>query len=91
MSDAMQYGFAFAAALAGLAAGWLHFRSLQALSARIVAGEKRAIVLQLARLVMLGLFLFLCTRGGALVLLAGALGVFAGRALVLRAVTKGEP
>lgn len=75
---------ALLAALAGFAAGWLHFASLARIAEMIAEGRLTAILLQLARLVMLGLLLWLCAKGGAAVLLAGAAGVLVARAMVLR-------
>lgn len=73
------------AALAGLALGWLHFRSLELVAAMLLQGRMRAVPLQVGRMAALGGFLVLCALQGAGVLLAAALGVLAGRAVVLRA------
>lgn len=75
---------ALAAAVAGFAAGWLHFASLGQVAEMIVAGRLTAIWLQLGRLAALAAFLFLCAQGGAPVLIAAAAGLLAGRAFVLR-------
>ncbi|MGP3698957.1 N-ATPase subunit AtpR [Rhodobacter sp. NSM] len=75
---------ALAALAAGAMAGWLHFRSLRIVSDRLLRGDLTAVTLQLARLGLLAGFLVLCSRGGALPLIAGAAGVLAGRAIVLR-------
>ena len=77
-----------ACALAGFAAGWLHFRSLQWLAARMIAGDPAAAALQLARLAAVAAFLYLCARGGAGALLSAATGLFAERALVLAQTRK---
>lgn len=69
---------------AGAVAGWLHFSSLSRVADMFVAGKMSAIGLQLLRFALLGAFLWLCTQGGAPVLIAGAAGVLAGRAYVLR-------
>ena len=89
MSDLAPYALALAALFAGTAAGWAHFRALETIAARLAAGERRVILWQALRLVALGLFLFLCAKGGALTLLAAAGGVFLGRALVMRGARKG--
>lgn len=79
-----QIAGALVAALAGVAVGWAHFRSLRMVTERIVAGRLSAVALQLARLALLTLFFVLCARFGALPLVAAAAGVLAGRAAVLR-------
>ena len=48
------------------------------------AGRTEAVGLQLLRFVALGLVLWLMARAGGAVLLSGAAGVMAGRALVMR-------
>ncbi|GHF60556.1 N-ATPase subunit AtpR [Seohaeicola zhoushanensis] len=73
-----------AAALAGIAMGMFHFASLQRVTRLLVAGRPAAVGLQVARFALLGVFLWLCAKSGWPVLLAGALGVLAGRAYVLR-------
>lgn len=88
MSGGAFWLLALLAALAGVGAGWIHFRSLRPLAGRIIAGDLRALALQLLRLGGMMAFLVLAAQGGALVLLAAAAGVFAGRWLVLRAVRK---
>lgn len=75
---------ALGAALAGFGLGWLHFASLSRVADLFVAGHMRAVALQLARLAVLAGFLVLCAQGGAAVLVAGAAGVLAARARVLR-------
>jgi len=82
--DAQTVLFALGAALAGFAAGWAHFASLERVAQMIVDGKLGALALQGLRLVLLGLFLWLCTRGGAPVLIAGAAGIMVARAVVLR-------
>ena len=72
------------AAVAGFGAGLLHFRSLRPIAARIVAGERRAFAMQLARLAGLGGFLLISAQGGAYPLLAAFAGILAGRWYVLR-------
>jgi len=71
------------AALAGYAVGWLHFRSLQGVAERMIAGDLTAVALQLARLAGVATFLYLCSRWGAQALLPAAAGLFVGRANVL--------
>ncbi|MCC0062918.1 MAG: hypothetical protein H6895_02370 [Defluviimonas sp.] len=73
-----------AATLAGLGTGWFHFASLARIAEMIVAGRIAAIWLQIARLVLIAALLWLCARGGALVLIAGAVGILAGRSVALR-------
>lgn len=78
--------FGLAALLAGLALGLFHFSSLRRVSALYLSGGPvwRALTLQLARFAFLiGLFVLLA-RAGATPLLAGALGLLIGRAVVLR-------
>jgi hypothetical protein len=72
-----------AAALSGIAMGWVHFVTLTRVTAMLVAGRIAGVGLQMARFALLGAFLWLCAKGGWPVLLAGAFGVLAGRALVL--------
>lgn len=72
------------AIIVGFGAGWLHFASLQRVAEMIVEGRLPAIGLQLVRFAALGCLLWIFAKGGALVLLAGAAGILAGRALVLR-------
>jgi hypothetical protein len=75
---------ALAALAVGLALGFLHFRSLRRAADAFARGEAgRALALQLVRLALLGLFLFAAARAGALALLAAALGIFIGRAVVM--------
>ncbi|MFZ2102742.1 MAG: ATP synthase subunit I [Oricola sp.] len=77
----------FAAALVGLAVGYgaglLHFRSLKTVAKRIVDGDWTAVLLQVARLAALGLVLFLLTRWGGHVLIAGAAGILLARRRVI--------
>ncbi len=75
---------AVAALVAGGGMGWLHFSTLHRVAGMLLAGDWRAVVEQLARLLVLTAFLVLCVKAGGLVLIAGAVGVLAGRALVLR-------
>ncbi len=77
-------GLAIPAALAGGVAGWLHIRSLRPVADGLLKGDPMAVVLQIARFVGLGIFLYLCARLGAAPLLAAAAGVLIGRAVVLR-------
>ena len=74
------------AGLAGLALGVLHFRSLERVTALLVQGRLAGVALQIGRLAVLAVFLWLCARGGPWTLLAGAAGLLAGRALILRGV-----
>jgi hypothetical protein len=71
-------------AAAGYGAGLLHFRSLQRVAEGIVAGRKRAVAFQLARLAALGAFLALCAMVGAPALLGAALGLTLARRAALR-------
>lgn len=70
-------------AAAGYGAGLLHFRSLRRVAEGIVAGRKRAVTLQLARLGALGLFLALCALIGAAALLGATLGLMLARRIAL--------
>lgn len=81
--DAQTVVFPVIAALAGYGAGRLHFASLHRIADLIVAGRLAAIGLQLGRLVLLGVFLFLCVQFGAATLLAGAAGILTARQRVV--------
>jgi hypothetical protein len=72
------------AVLAGLALGWLHFRSLRWVAERLAAGQPLAVLLQIARMLLLALFFYLCAQLGTSTLLLAAAGVLIGRFLVLR-------
>lgn len=75
---------ALAALAAGVAVGFIHFRTLRRTADAFVGGRAaRALALQLVRLALIGGFLFAAARAGALPLLAAAAGVLAGRALVM--------
>lgn len=67
----------------GFGVGTLHFRSLESVARRIVAGDRRAVALQLGRLVLLGTVLASFALIGASTLIAGAAGVLVARARVL--------
>lgn len=77
----------FAAALVALAVGYgaglVHFRSLKAVAKRLADGDWTAVFWQVGRLVLLGFVLFLFTRWGAHVLIAGAAGILLARRRVL--------
>lgn len=88
---ATQAVIAIIAALVGFLAGCLHFWSLRLVTDRLVAGQMSAVALQMARLAGLALFLYICTRFGAWALLGAGVGVLGGRAVVLRATSKGAP
>lgn len=75
---------AVGAALAGTIAGWVHFASLARVTDLLIAGRIAGVGLQAGRFVLLGGFLWLCAQGGWIVLLSGAVGILAGRTLVLR-------
>ncbi|EIE48998.1 hypothetical protein AL036_19785 [Salipiger aestuarii] len=79
------------AALAGVGAGYLHFRSLRLVAVRLAAGQMRAVALQMARMTGLALFLYLCARLDTWALIGAAAGVSVGRAWVLRAARKATP
>lgn len=76
--------FAFLAAFAGFGAGWLHFASLRHVSRMIVEGRMAGVGLQILRFTILAALFWLFVQGGALVLIAGAAGVLAGRVFVMR-------
>lgn len=75
----------------GLALGLIHFATLKTVTSLYLSGTAtgRAIGLQLGRLAVLAATLNVLALSGAAALLGGALGVLAGRAIVLRR-TKGE-
>lgn len=75
---------ALAALAAGFALGFIHFRTLARAADAFASGQPaRALALQLARLALMGGFLFAVAHAGALPLLAAAAGVLASRSLVL--------
>lgn len=80
------FALGLAGLVAGFVAGLLHFRSLQAVARRFVAGDWTAAILQIARLALLGVLLYLFARMGAQVLLAGAAGILLARRRVLSQV-----
>lgn len=84
MPDATTIGLTLLAALAGTGAGWLHFSSLSRIAGMITEGKLSAVGWQVGRMILMAGLLWLFVQGGALVLLAGAAGVLAGRALVMR-------
>jgi hypothetical protein len=84
-------GYALLAALAGVVAGWLHFRSLRLVTDGLAAGRLSAVAFQMARLGLLALFLYVCARFGAVPLLAAAGGLLAGRMIVLRPSDRRTP
>ena len=67
----------------GYIAGMVHFRSLEAIVHRLVAGELTAVFLQIGRLAALGVVLWLFALLGAPELIAGACGVLFARARVI--------
>lgn len=74
----------------GYGVGIVHFRSLEGVARRIVAGDRRAVAVQLGRLLLLGAVLGLFALFGAATLLAGAIGVLVARARVLARVRGGK-
>lgn len=86
--DPMTLILALGALIAGIAAGWAHFASLRRVADLFTEGRMSAVALQLGRLAALGVFLWLCTRGGAPVLIAGAVGILIGRAVALKGAEK---
>lgn len=82
--DLQTLALSLAALIAGFAAGWAHFASLARVAEMLLQGRIGAIGLQLARLAALGVFLFLCTKGGTWPLLAGLAGIMSARFFVLR-------
>jgi len=70
----------------GLGLGLVHFATLKKVTALYLSGAAtlRVAGLQLARFVLLAAALALLALWGGLPLLSGALGVLAGRAIVLR-------
>ncbi|MCT2398446.1 ATP synthase subunit I [Novosphingobium mangrovi (ex Huang et al. 2023)] len=76
---------ALAALVIGLVLGFVHFGMLASVTEDYLAGRAmRAVIVQVLRLAVLGAVLFALVRLGALPLLAGALGIIAARAIVLR-------
>ncbi|RLL72454.1 N-ATPase subunit AtpR [Paenirhodobacter hankyongi] len=84
MSQSAQILLSLAALGLGTGAGWLHFRTLRAVSDRLLSGDLTAVALQVGRFAVLGLFLFLCARAGAAPLVTGAAGVLIGRRIALK-------
>lgn len=78
---------------AGVLVGMLYFRSLWWMTRRFAAGEAARVTLtwMIARLAGIGGLLALAALEGALPLLLVALGVFAGRAVVMRRYGRGAP
>lgn len=72
-----------AGAASGLAAGWLHFRSLREVSVRLLAGQPVA-GLMLARWALLLAWLIIMAWLGPAVAVAALLGLLVARSLVLR-------
>lgn len=74
----------------GIALGLAHFASLRRVTAMYLSGgsPSRAVLLQLARLSLLGGMLLLFAQFGAAPLLASALGVLIAREIVLRRARK---
>ncbi|MGE4072002.1 MAG: ATP synthase subunit I [Lysobacterales bacterium] len=72
------------ALLAGVALGWLHFRSLRWVAERLLAGQPVVVLVQMVRILLLAVFFYLCARLGASTLLSAAAGVLIGRLWVMR-------
>lgn len=69
----------------GLAVGLFHFATLRRVASLYLSGGPgRALALQLARLVLLAAALAALVQFGATPLLAGTLGLLAGRFIILR-------
>jgi len=90
MTDLFSHGFTgmdalrlLAVFVAGFGAGFLHFSTLSAVTHRMVRGQLSAVALQFGRLAVLGVFLWLLARLGAMDLLVGAAGVLVARPRVL--------
>lgn len=83
LSPAVAAVFGF---VVGLALGLFHFATLRKVTALYVAGGSagRAIALQVARLVLLAAVLAGLALAGAVPLISGAVGLLAGRMIVLR-------
>lgn len=80
----MAPGWMALAFVAGAAAGWAFFASLIPVARMLAAAKPGAVGLQILRFIALALVLWLMTKGGAAVFLAGAAGVFAGRFALLQ-------
>lgn len=87
MTQTLPFLVPLVAAAVGLGAGLLHFSTLEKVTQLYLAGGGigLALGLQLARLALLGAVLVGLAYTGALPLLTGALGILAGRTIVLRA------
>jgi F1F0 ATPase subunit 2 len=73
--------------VAGFAAGLVHFSTLQRNAQLLASGSaSKALTMQLARLGLLLVILFVLAKLGPWTLLCGALGVFVARSVVLRRV-----
>ncbi|RDI18200.1 F1-F0 ATPase (N-ATPase) AtpR subunit [Pseudacidovorax intermedius] len=72
------------AAAAGMALGWLHFRSLASVTRLLVAGRAAGVALHVGRWLLLVALLLLCARTSTGALLAATAGVMGGRAIALR-------
>lgn len=75
---------------AGYGAGLVHFTTLETVARRITGGRLSAVALQIGRLAVLGLFLFLLVKLGATELLVGSAGIMLARSRVLARV-RAEP
>ncbi len=82
--DPISFLLALLAAFVGLGAGWLHFSSLARIADMLAEGKVAAVGLQLVRLGLLAVLLWLFAQGGVWVLIAGTAGVLAGRSVALR-------
>ena len=78
------------ALLIGFAAGFAHFATLRRVTDLYLSGKSsaRAAILQIARLAGLAVLLVALAKFGTAPLLAGALGILAARAMVLRRARK---
>ena len=86
MTDVVTLFAPFAALAIGLAAGLFHFSTLGAVTRLYLQGGfmGRAVALQILRLGLLAAVLAALAFAGAVPLMAGALGLLIGRAIVLR-------
>ncbi|MBI1418205.1 MAG: hypothetical protein GC146_13375 [Limimaricola sp.] len=82
-SWALPVALALAFAL-GLVAGAVHFATLGWVARRLAEGQMRAVAVQVARMVVLAAVLLAMARWGWPMLLAAAVGLALGRALILR-------
>ena len=83
-ADARIWIEAGTALIVGAALGAFHFATLARVTNMLMDGRLTAVFLQVGRFAIMAAALWIAARQGAPVLLAGAIGIMAGRALILR-------